>query len=378
MGEKRITPEEALKAYKKQNRGVLKIFLGYAPGVGKTYTMLNEANRRFERGKDVVVGYFESHDRANTINQLKNLPCIPLKEITYNSIILKEMDVDAIIERKPNLVLVDELAHTNAPGSKNKKRYEDVLEILDAGINVYSTINLQHLESLNDIVKQITGVNVNETIPDKIIAEAEVVVIDMPPEGLRNRLKRGNIYKPYLVESALKNFFRNGNLSALRELTLRQIADEVDEDLEKYKSNHDINDNWYTAERVMVSISSNPKSKRLIRLGARIAKKYKCPFYVVYVNCTHLLSSKETPQRINGLKENILLAEKFNATVVQLTGKSVSNELLKFSHEKHITQLIIGHPKRNKIQRLFRGSTINKFLEHAKDIQVIVVPYDSL
>ena len=374
----RITPEEALKEYRKQTRGNLKVFLGYAPGVGKTFTMLNEANRRFERGKDVIVGYFESHEREQTINQLKNLPMIPLKEITYNSITLKEMDVDAIIERKPDLVLVDELAHTNVPGSKNKKRYEDVLEILDAGINVYSTVNLQHLESLNDIVKQITGISVNETIPDKIIADAQVVVIDMPPEALRKRLERGNIYKPFLVESALKNFFRAGNLSALRELTLRQIADEVDEDLEEYKNKHDIHDNWYTSEKIMVSISSNPKSRRLIRMGARLAKTYKCSWYVVYVNCTHFMSPKETPEIIKELDSNIELAKKLNATIIKLEGKSVSSTLLKFAQEKHITKLVIGHPRRTRFQKLFRGSTTNKFLEQAKDIQIIVVPYDTI
>lgn len=374
----RITPEEALEKYRKQTRGNLKLFLGYAPGVGKTFTMLNEANRRFERGKDVVIGYFESHERENTIKQLKNLPMVPLKEITYNSITLKEMDVDAIIERKPGLVLVDELAHTNAPGSKNKKRYEDVLEILDAGINIYSTVNLQHLESLNDIVKQITGIGVNETIPDNIIADAEVVVIDMPPEALRKRLQRGNIYKPYLIESALKNFFRAGNLSALRELTLRQIADEVDEDLDEYKNKHDIHDNWYTSEKIMVSISSNPKSRRLIRMGARLAKTYKCSWYVVYVKCTHFISPKETPEIIKELDSNIELAKKLNATIIKLEGKSVSSTLLKFAQEKHITKLVIGHPRRTRFQKLFRGSTTNKFLEQAKDIQIIVVPYDSI
>lgn len=374
----RITPKEALEEYRRQTRGSLKIFLGYAPGVGKTFTMLNEANRRFERGKDVVIGYFESHEREQTIKQIKNLPMIPLKEINYNAITLKEMNVDAIIERHPELVLIDELAHTNAPSSKNSKRYEDVLEILDAGINVYSTVNLQHLESLNDVIKQITGINVNETIPDNIIAEAEVVIIDMPPEALRKRLQRGNIYKPYLIESALKNFFRAGNLSALRELTLRQIADEVDEDLEEYKNRHDIHDNWYTSEKIMVSISSNPRSKRLIRFGARLAKKYKCPWYVVYVNCTHFLSPKETSEIINELNSNIELAEKLNGIVIKLEGNSISKALLNFAHEKHVTKLVIGHPKRTKLQRLFRGSTTNKFLEHAKDIQIIVVPYDSI
>jgi two-component system sensor histidine kinase KdpD len=376
--EQRITPKEALKEYRRQTRGKLKVFLGYSPGTGKTFTMLNEANRRFERGKDVVIGYFESHEREQTINQIKNLPMIPLKEITYNSILLKEMDLDAIIERHPELVLVDELAHTNVPGCKNKKRYEDVLEILDAGINVYSTVNLQHLESLNDIVKQITGISVNETIPDNIIAEAQVVVIDIPPEALRKRLERGNIYKPYLIESALKNFFRVGNLSALRELTLRQIADEVDEDLEEYKHKHNINDNWHTSEKIMVSISSNPKSKRLIRFGARLAKTYKCPWYAVYVNCTHFMSPKETPSIIKELNSNIELCQKLNGTVIKLEGTSVSKALLNFAQEKHITKLVIGHPKRTRLQRLFRGSTTTKFLDHAKNIQIIILPFDSI
>lgn len=374
MDNKRLTPEEALKKYKNETLGKLKIFLGYAPGVGKTYTMLNEANRRLQRGENVVIGYFESHNRKDTIEQLKNLQSIPLKEILYNSITLKEMDVNAIIECKPDLVIVDELAHTNAPGSDNNKRYEDVLDLLAAGINVYSTLNLQHIESLNDIVGQITGIKINETVPDKVIADAEVVIVDITPDALRNRLKRGNIYKTELIDSALKNFFRNGNLTALRELTLRQIADEVDEDLEEYMLNNNITDNWYTAERIMVSISSNPKSKRLIRLGARMAKKYKCPLYVVYVTCTHPCCPKETMDRIKTLNENITLAKKFDASIIQLNGKSVSHELLKFSKEKHITKLVIGHSRRTTIQKIFRGSTINKFLEHAKNIEIIVIP----
>lgn len=372
----RLSPEEALKLYNEEVKGKLKIFLGYAPGVGKTYTMLSEANRRFNRREDVVIGYFESHERKETIAQLGNLPFIPNKEIQYGSLTLKEMNVEEIIKRHPSLVIVDELAHTNAPGSKNKKRYEDVLELLNAGINVYSTLNLQHIESLNDIVKQITKVTVNETIPDKIIEDAEIVVIDITPNALRNRLLRGDIYKKELIQNALKNFFRKGNLSALRELTLRQIADEVDDDVEEYMESHNIYENWYTAERIMVSISSNPKSKRLIRLGATLAKKCKGELYVVYVDCTHPLCPKETPERLKVLEENIELAEKFNATIIKLTGKSVSRAMLKFAHSKHITKLIIGHSRRTKIQRFFRGSTVNKFLENAKDVQIVIIPVE--
>ena len=372
----RISPYDALKICATEEKGKLKIFLGYAPGVGKTYTMLNEANRRYNRGEDVVIGYFESHGRLDTINQIKSLPELPLKEISYNSITFKELNVPLIIERNPKLVLVDELAHTNAPGSKNKKRYEDVIEILNAGINVYATVNIQHLESLNDVISQITGVIVQETIPDSIIATAEVVVIDIPPDSLRKRLKRGNVYKTDLIQRALKNFFRIGNLNALRELTLRQIADEVDCTLNEYKEIHNIHDNWHTAEKVMVSISSNPKSKRLIRFGARIAKKYKCPLYVVYVNCTHSIYPKDNPEILKSLDENITLAKKFDATIVTLKGKSISSELIKFSKEKNITKLIIGHSKRTRLQKFFRGSTVNKLLEGSKNIEIIVVPYD--
>lgn len=372
----RISPDDALKICATEEKGKLKIFLGYAPGVGKTYTMLNEANRRYNRGEDVVIGYFESHGRLDTINQIKSLPQLPLKEISYNSITFKELNVQLIIERNPKLVLVDELAHTNAPGSKNKKRYEDVIEILNAGINVYATVNIQHLESLNDVISQITGVIVQETIPDSIIATAEVVVIDIPPDSLRKRLKRGNVYKTDLIQRALKNFFRIGNLNALRELTLRQIADEVDCTLNEYKEIHNIHDNWHTAEKVMVSISSNPKSKRLIRFGARIAKKYKCPLYVVYVNCTHSIYPKDNPEILKSLDENITLAKKFDATIVTLKGKSISSELIKFSKEKNITKLIIGHSKRTRLQKFFRGSTVNKLLEGSKNIEIIVVPYD--
>ncbi|MGL4570611.1 MAG: universal stress protein [Clostridium sp.] len=376
MSEKRITPEDALKLCKSSELGSLKIFLGYAPGVGKTYTMLNEANRRFSRGENVVIGYFESHGRYETINQVKNLPSIPLKDISYNGIILKEMNLSEIIKQKPDLVLVDELAHTNAPGSKNKKRYEDVQELLENGINVYSTVNLQHLESLNDVIYQITGVRVNETIPDNLLASAEVVVIDITPKALRNRLTRGEIYKNHLIDRALKNFFRKGNLNALRELTLRETANEVDGELLEYMQDHNIQENWHTADRVLVSISSNPKGKRLIRIGGRLSKKFKCPLYVVYVDCTHKFSPNDTPTILKSIEDNLALAAKFNATIVKLKGRSVSGELVKFANENNITKLIIGHSKRTKFQKLLRGSTINKILEKAKNIEVIVIPYD--
>lgn len=374
---KRITPEEALEIVKHQQTGELKIFLGYAPGVGKTYSMLNEANRRLQRGQDVVIGYLEAHERAETRGQIGHLPVIPRKKIEYNGVTMEEMDADGIIARKPEYVLVDELAHTNVPGSKHAKRYEDVQDILNAGINVISTLNIQHLESLNDVVRQITGIKVRETIPDNIVNNAdEIVVIDITPDALQNRLKRGNIYKDEIVERALKNFFRKGNLNALREIALRQTAEGVDEELNEYMKEHGINDNWYTVERVMVCISSSPSAKKLIRRGARIAKRYKCEWIVVDVNCTHLFAPKATKKDTEILEGHYKLAKQLGAELVTLTGKSISAALANFATEKHITQIVIGHSKRTKWQKILRGSTVTKLLNQTKDIEVHVIPND--
>ncbi|MCR6514157.1 MAG: sensor protein KdpD [Clostridium sp.] len=375
MGEDRLTPLEALNLCKEQRCGKLKIFLGYAPGVGKTFTMLNEANRRLSRGEDVVIGYLETHGRKATLEQVKNLPIIPRKKINYKSLILEEMDVDEIILRKPHLVLIDELAHTNVKGSKNNKRYEDVFEILNSGINVHTTVNLQHIESLNDVISGITGIQVKETIPDKVFYKAEVVVIDITPKTLINRLSRGNIYNKNLIQNALKNFFREGNLNALRELTLRQLADDVDESLVAYKENHKIDENWRTAERIMVNISSNPTAKRLIRTGARMAKRYKCEFYVVYVNSTRFFSNKKSEAELLSLKENIDLAKKFDASIIELNGKSISNEIIKFAKKKNITKIILGHSRRTTLEKVLYGSPVNRLLSKAKNIELIILPY---
>jgi two-component system, OmpR family, sensor histidine kinase KdpD len=375
--DKRTSPEEALKEYTRQGRGRLKIFIGYAPGVGKTYSMLNEANRRLNRGQDIVIGYVESHERDETDKQISDLEIIPRKTIYYNGVEMYEMDTDAVIVRNPQTVLVDELAHTNVPGSKNKKRYEDVEEILTCGINVITTLNIQHLESLNDVIRQITGVTVRETIPDHIVQNAdEVVVVDITPDALQNRLKRGNVYKSDKVEHALKNFFRKGNLNALREIALRQTAEEVDEELTEYMKEHGINENWQTVERVMVCISSSPSAKKLIRRGARIAKRYKCEWLVVSVDCTNRFAPRMTPRHREMLDAHFKLAKQLGAEILTLTGKSVSGELSKFAHDRHITQIIIGHATRSKYQILLRGSTVTKLLRHTKNIEVHVIPND--
>ncbi|AAM25317.1 two-component system sensor histidine kinase KdpD [Caldanaerobacter subterraneus subsp. tengcongensis MB4] len=375
-GYRRLTPEEALEIVKKEQRGKLKIFLGYAPGVGKTYAMLNEGNRRLKRGQDVVIGYVETHGRKDTEAQIGNLEIIPRKKIEYHGMILEEMDVDAIIARKPEVVLIDELAHTNAPGSKHKKRYEDVQEILEHGINVLTTLNIQHIESLNDIIQQITGIAVRETVPDSIIDNAdEIVAVDLTPDALINRLKRGDVYPLSKLDECLSNFFRKGNLSALRELMLRLTAEEVDLELEEYMKEHGIEDTWETNEKIMVCITPNPLSKKLIRRGARRARRFKCDWVVVYVDCTHFLAPKLTEKDKEVLESHFMLAKQLGAEVYTLRGKSVSDELLKFAKKMHITQIIIGHSQRSWLQTLFRGSTVIKLIKKAKNIEIHVIPY---
>lgn len=375
MDEKRLTPEEALDICNRQDRGTLKIFLGYAPGVGKTYAMLNEANRRLGYGQDIVIGYVENHGRPETEEQIGKLEILPRRKITYRGVELTELDPAAVIERRPETVLIDELAHTNAPGSKNKKRYEDVLEILAQGINVISTLNIQHLESLNDVVFQITGIRVNETLPDRILQQAdEVVVVDLTPDALQNRLRRGSIYQPEKIQQAMKNFFRKGNLNALRELVLRQAADDVDEDLDAYKKQEGIRENWHTVERLMVCVSASPNAKKLIRRGARIANRYKCEWYVVSVRSTRLFFDNYTQEDEKMLQSHEQLACQLGAEVVYLTGRSVSETLAGFANRKHVTQIILGQSARTKVETFFRGSTINKLVKMVRDVEIHLIP----
>ncbi|MBP9477752.1 MAG: universal stress protein [Sebaldella sp.] len=376
MPVKRISPEEALEKYKKETRGKLKIYLGYAPGVGKTYTMLTEGNRLLAGGENIVIGYLEAHNRPETSEQVKKLKVLPRKKIIYQEKEFEEVDVEAILAYKPDIVLIDELAHTNISGSKNEKRYQDVIAILDKGINVYSTLNIQHLESLNNIIYDITHVQVRETIPDIVLEDADIEIVDIVPENLRNRLEKGQIYKEETAKRALKNFFRSGNLSALREIALRQIAEEVDDDVLRYKKEKGITAHWHTVERVLVCISSNPKAPKVIRHGARIARKYKCAFYVADVEYTRKFGKKATERDIKTLNENKKLALKLGAELVSLKGKSISGEITKFSEEKGITQILLGHSKRSKIQTLLRGSTINKIIDHSKNAEVRVIPWE--
>lgn len=373
--EKRLTPEEALKLYQKEKYGKLKIYLGYAPGVGKTYTMLREGNIRKKRGEKISIGYLEPHSRKGTIEQIGNLEFLPYLELDYLGKTYYEVNIKKIIESSPDTVLIDELAHTNIQGSKNSKRYQDILEILEAGINVHTTLNIQHLESLNDIIFTITGIKVRETIPDSILNKAnEVEIIDISYEGLKLRLERGEIYRTDNISQALKNFFRKGNLTALRELTLRQIAQEVDNNLSNYMNANNIKTNWYTTERVLVSISSSPKASKVIRYGARIAQKYKCEFYILIVNQKGIFSKKYNKKDIEVLKKHKELGKNLGAEIVEVEGKNIVKEILTFSQEKRITQIVLGHSKRSRFTTFIKGSIINKIIEYSKDIEIRIVP----
>ena len=379
MEEKRISPEKALEIYNKEKRGKLKIYMGYSPGVGKTYTMLREANIRVKRGEEIYIAYLEPHDRKATLEQVGILKEISPLEIEYRGKVYKEVDVKAVIEKHPKTVLIDELAHTNIFGSKNKKRYEDVLEILEVGINVNTTLNIQHIESLNDIVQTITGIEVRERIPDKIVNLAdEVEVVDISASNLTERLQRGEIYNLKTAASALKNFFRLGNLNALRELALRRIAQEVDDDLTEYMNDKEIKTNWHTTERVLVSISSSPKAGKVIRYGARIAQRYKCEFYVISIESKGFFNKNFSEDDWKVIKEHEELAKNLGAEVFRLKGKNVPKKILEFATEKRITQIVLGHSSRSLFTRFFKGSVINNIIEHSKETEIRIVPWSKM
>src|ERR1700758_5356079 len=326
-------PEEWLEQVSpvEKTKGSFKLFLGYAPGVGKTYSMLSEAIRRHARGEDVVIGIVESHGRKGVEELSSQLESIPRRKIEYKGTIFEEMDVDAILARHPTVVLVDELAHTNIPGSKHRKRYEDVQELLAAKIDVNSTLNIQHIESIAPTVRAITGITVRETVPDWVpLSASETVMVDLTPEALQNRMKRGDVYSQEKVEQSLKNFFRRGNLIALRELALRQVAEQVDRSLESYMEAEDIRKNWAVRERIAVCISSNPSGQYLIARAARMARKMDAELYVVHVD--REFGMKESNEA--ALAANLRFAESLGANVVRLKGRSVADSVADFVRSK--------------------------------------------
>lgn len=366
------TPEEWLEHATpvSKTKGILKVFLGYAPGVGKTYTMLSEAVRRKQRGEDVVIGVLETHGRKAVIELAEELEKVLRKKLDYKGTIFEEMDVDAIIARKPQVALIDELAHTNIEGSRHRKRYEDVLEVLEHGIDVLSTMNVQHLESVTLTVRTITDIQVRETVPDWVLSKAdEVVMIDLTPEALQTRMRRGDIYPTDRVERSLANFFRRGNLIALRELALRQVAGVVDRSLLSYMEAKDIDENWGVRERIAVCISSNPAAKSLITRAARMAKGLDAELYVVYVD----IGSDESPEDQRTLNENVRFAEGLGATVEKLTGKSVAKAVADYVREKRITEVIFGRSAVKGWKRFLYLTAVQKFLREAPPVDVHIV-----
>ena len=373
----RQSPEELLQKAKRaeraaSGRGRMKLFLGFAAGVGKTYEMLAEANRRkAERDQDVVIGYVETHGRKGTLAQIGDLEIVPRKQTEYRGSNFEEMDTAAILARHPQWVVVDELAHTNVPGSgAHAKRYEDVLDLLNAGINVLSAMNVQHLESLNDIVQQITGVKVRETIPDWVLGEAdEIVSIDITPRSLIHRLERGDIYAPEKVPQALRNFFTEGNLSALREIALREVASEVDRSVQDYRVDHNIAEPWRTQERIMVCISPDKSSERLLRRGWRIARYLHADLVAVVISAT-----KATPQQQLILNKDFALAERLNIRVEQIEASAgIAESLAQYATRHQVSEIIIGHSARNRWQELAHGSVINKLIALVPTIDVLVL-----
>ena len=368
-----MTPEELdqARSHVARTRGCHKIFLGYAPGVGKTYTMLSEAQRRHQRGEDIVIGFVEPHKRPETIALMEGLEQVPTKKIEYRGAILEEMDTAAIVARHPQWVLVDELAHTNAPGAAHEKRWQSVEEILDAGINVISTVNVQHFESLNDTVSQITGVTVRETVPDRLLDEAdEVVLVDITPEALVNRLNRGVIYTPEKVPQALANFFRRGNLVALRELALRRTAEEVDDDLTRFMQEHDVDKTWGVNERVMVSMTPQPLGAKLVRRGYHLARRMNGRFWVFYVRLSGVALSAKEEQTLGELK---LLTLDLGGEYVETEGSDPAAAIIDFAVRNQVTYVVMGQSARSRMDEVLRGSIVNRIMRETRNVDIVVV-----
>jgi two-component system sensor histidine kinase KdpD len=366
--------ESLLARAREEGRARLRVYIGAAPGVGKSYKMLEDAHQLKRQGLDVVIGFIEAHGRADTLALIGDLEQVPLREIEYRGVTLKETDVDAIKARRPQVVVVDELAHTNAPGSGHEKRYQDVLELLDAGINVITAVNIQHLESLNDAIASTTGVRVRETIPDWVLKRAdEVVNVDVSVETLRTRLRQGKIYDAAKIEQALTNFFRKGNLTALRELALRQLASDQAGKAQAYRTREGL-DHPVIPEKVMVAMASRGSAKNLLRVGSRIAGRLATDWFAVYVE-----TPKEEPGRIKpedhvALADNIRFAKQLGAKVVKLKGSRVADLLVEFAKREGITHVVFGQSARSRWDLAMRGSIVDRFLRDVRDATVQIVP----
>jgi two-component system sensor histidine kinase KdpD len=365
------TPEQWLEetAPPKQ-RGIFKVFLGYAPGVGKTYNMLSEGIRRHNRGEDVVIGLVETHGRKGIAELMAKLEAVPRRQMQYKGASFEELDVDAILARKPQVALVDELAHTNVEGSKHRKRYEDVLQLLDANIDVLSTLNVQHIESLTPMVQSITGIQIRETVPDWVMQRVnEIVLADLTPEALQTRMRRGDIYPIERAERALGHFFRPSNLMALRELALQQVARAVDRGLESHLEKEGTEHSIGVRERIAVCISSNPVAQYLIARAARMAQRIDGELFVIYVD----IGVDENPENQRTLAQNIRFAENLGANVLRTKGKSVAEAVAKVVRAHHITEVVFGRSAQKGWRRYLYLSAIHKFLRDASPVDVRIV-----
>lgn len=365
------SPEQWLEeASPQKKQGIFKLFLGYAPGVGKTYNMLSEGIRRKSRGEDVVVGLVETHGRKGVVDLSAKLEAVPRRMMDYKGASFEEMDVDAILARQPQVALIDELAHTNVEGSKNKKRYEDVMELLDAKIDVMSTMNVQHIESLMPTIRTITGVQVRETVPDWVLQRVtEIVLTDLTPEALQTRMRRGDIYPLDRAERALGHFFRPGNLLALRELALQQVARAVDRSLESYLEKEEGGKSTGVNERIAVCVSSSPAAQYLIARAARMSQRIDAELFVIYVD----IGVDDNPEDQRSLGQNIQFAQNLGAQIVTTKGKKVAEAVAKVVREKHITQVVFGRSAQTGWRRYLYLSAIHKFLRDAPPVDVHIV-----
>lgn len=375
MSENKKSPEDWLNSSEtEKTRGRFKIFLGYAPGVGKTYSMLSEGIRRRSRGEDVVIGIVETHGRASTAELAAKLEQVPRREVEYRGTLFTEMDVDAILARMPQVVLIDELAHTNIEGSRAKKRYEDVLLLLESNIDVLSTINIQHVESLTVRVQALTGIKVQEQVPDWVLDEAdEIVISDLTPEALTTRMRRGDIYPEERVERALSNFFRRGNLIALREMALQRVTRAVDKTLDDYVRRKRLGAHWSVAEKVAVCISSNPEARDLIARGARLAEGLGGELYILHVTNDR----DEEPARKKTLESHIQFANNLGASVVHLTGSSVASVTAAFVTEHRITQALFGRSALHGLKKYLYFLAIQKFMSEAPHVDLHIITQET-
>jgi two-component system sensor histidine kinase KdpD len=366
------SPEEWLEKVEPtvRTRGTFKLFLGYAPGVGKTYNMLSEAIRRRERGEDIVIGVVETHKRPRTAELADQLEQVPRRKLEYKGVIFEEMDLDAIVARRPQIVLIDELAHSNIQGSLHRKRYEDVLDILDANIDVLSTMNVQHIESVSPVVQSVTGIQIRETVPDWVVQRAdEIVMADLTPEALQTRMRRGDIYSLDRAEKALTNFFRRGNLIALRELALQHVTKAVDRTLTAYMDSKQIASNWAVRERIAVCVSENSASQALISRGARVAEGVGGELFVVHIE----VERNRKPSEESTLAANLQFARNCNAQVFVIPGENVAETAAAFVREKRITQIVFGRSAVRGWRQYLYYWSIQHFLKESPNVDVHIV-----